>query len=317
MRNRVGRGLIALGTVLTLLIFPGVTAAADGGQTVQQGTRSCSMYVNSIGFGAWCSNGQVTYGSGQPIPTWKDRLGNRIFIPCRDMEVPKGIALPPAPEGKDWVLRLTIVDYDLDSTDGGGKVHIERAIVPVGEQERNQCPRNGYMDSFWDELHNTYPDPVLQIKPTYTPRVNVPAYFSLTPDSSYILHNQANPKDPTPPQDMYWGGDHDLAMRGLVGKMIVDPGDGTPPFTCPMGVVPVGDTDGYDETSDPFTQMSTCRHIYKKSSASQPDGMYTVKLTITWDVSYWTGQPDWNPLGSAEVHAVQRLPVQEVQAIGG
>jgi hypothetical protein len=314
MCNRVGRGLIALGTVLTLLIFPGAHAVADGDTTVQKGTRSCSMYVNALGFGAWCSNGQVTYGSGQPIPTWKERLGNNVFIPCRDMEVPKGIALPPSPKGKDWVLRLTIVDYNLDSTDGGGKVHIERAIVPVGPEEKDQCPATGYMSAFWDELHNSYPDPVLQIKPTYTPRVNVPAYFSLTPDSSYILHNQAGTD---PAQDMYWGGDHDLAMRGLVGKMVVDPGDGTPPFTCPMGVVPVGDTDGYDETSDPFTQMSTCRHIYTKSSASQPDGMYTVKLTITWDVSYWTGQPDWNPLGSAEVHAVQRLPVQEVQAIGG
>ncbi|MFC9688415.1 hypothetical protein ACFTSF_07715 [Kribbella sp. NPDC056951] len=314
MRNRVGRGLIALGTVLTLLIFPGVTAAvAGGGETVQQGTRSCSMYVNSIGFGAWCSNGQVTYGSGQPIPTWKQRLGNNVFIPCRDLDVPQGITLPAAPEGKEWRLRLTIVDYDLDTKDGGGEVHIERAIVPVGADERNQCPRRGYMDEFWDEFHNSYPDPVLQIKPTYTPRVNVPAYFSLTPDTSYILKNQSRPDY----QDMYWGGSHDFVMRGLVGKMIVDPGDGTPPFTCPMGVVPAGDTDGYDENSDPFTQMSTCRHTYKKSSASQPDGMYTVKLTITWDVSYWVGPPDWKYLASAEVHAVQRLPVQEVQAIGG
>ncbi|GAA0617275.1 hypothetical protein HPO96_12500 [Kribbella sandramycini] len=314
MRNRVGRGLIALGTVLTLLIFPGATAMAEDGQTVQQGTRSCSMYVNSIGFGAYCSNGQVTYGSGAPIPTWRERLGNNVFIPCRDMEVPKGIDLPKAPAGKHWVLRLTIVDFDLDSKDGGKHVHIERAIVPVGEEEEDQCPATGYMSEFWDEFHNQYPAPILQVKPTYTPRVNVPAYFSLTPDSSYILYNQSNPETA---QDLYWGGSHDLVMRGLVGKMVVDPGDGTPPFTCPMGVVPAGDTDGYDETSDPFTQMSTCKHVYKRSSANQPDKMYTVKLTITWDVSYWIGPPDWNPLGSAEVHAVQRLPVQEVQAIGG
>src|SRR5689334_8927886 len=159
MRNRVGRGLIALGTVLTLLIFPGTNAVADGGTTVQEGTRSCSMYVNALGFGAWCSNGQVTYGSGQPIPTWKERLGNNVFIPCRDMKVPDGIKLPNPPDGKDWVLRLTIVDYDLNTTDGGAKVHIERAIVPVGRAERDQCPANGYMSAFWDELHNSYPDP--------------------------------------------------------------------------------------------------------------------------------------------------------------
>jgi hypothetical protein len=46
--------------------------------------------------------------------------------------------------------------------------------------------------------------------------------------------------------------------------------------------------------------------------------MYTVKLTITWEVSYWVGRATgWQVLGTADVHAVQRLPVQEVQAIGG
>jgi hypothetical protein len=45
--------------------------------------------------------------------------------------------------------------------------------------------------------------------------------------------------------------------------------------------------------------------------------MYTVKLTITWTVDYWKGGPAWNPVGEAQIHAVQRLPVQEVEAIGG
>jgi hypothetical protein len=44
--------------------------------------------------------------------------------------------------------------------------------------------------------------------------------------------------------------------------------------------------------------------------------MYTVKLTITWAVSYWVGG-GWQEIGRANVNAVQRLPVQEVQAIGG
>jgi hypothetical protein len=47
--------------------------------------------------------------------------------------------------------------------------------------------------------------------------------------------------------------------------------------------------------------------------------MYTVKLTITWEVSYWIGRDagGWKPIGQANVTAVQRLPVQEAQAIGG
>ena len=47
--------------------------------------------------------------------------------------------------------------------------------------------------------------------------------------------------------------------------------------------------------------------------------MYTVKLTMTWEVFYWVGKDagGWKSIGTANVTAVQRLPVQESQAIGG
>ena len=317
MRNRVGRGLIAMAAVLALVMtFPASTAMADGGQTTQVGNKVCSMYVNSNGFGAYCSSGQTLAGFGGEIPTWRERLGARVFIPCRDFPVPEGISLPAPPEGKTWVLRLTIADYDLNRTDGGKNVHVERMIVPVSDAQKDQCPAHSYMDEFWDEFHNTYPAPALQIKPTYTPRVNVPAYFSLTRESSMVLKTGDTPA--ANPNSAYWSGNLNLTMRALVGHMTVDPGDGTKPFTCLMGTGRADDDyDGYDEATDPFHQMSTCKHIYKRSSASQPQSMYTVKLTITWDVSYWAGQQAWLPLGSADVHAIQRLPVQEVQAIGG
>ncbi|WP_020384789.1 hypothetical protein [Kribbella catacumbae] len=316
MRNRVSRGLIGLTTVLALLLtYPTSTASAD---TIHGGDRVCSMYVNSVGFGAYCSSGEAHWGGA--VQTWKQKLGNNVFIPCRDFDIPAGIQLPAPPAGKEWVLRVTIEDYDLNSANGGKNVHLERMIVPVGEDERGQCPTRGYMDVFWAPFHSTYPDPALQVKPTYTPRVNIPAYFSLTRDSSFILKNKkpGTPGTDGEPNSAFYDPTHNLTMRGLVGSMTVDPGDGTPPFECPMGTGRLDeDYDGYDEASDPFTQMSTCKHIYKKSSASQPDGMYTVKLTLRWDVTYWTGQPNWKPVGSALVHAVQRLPVQEVQAIGG
>ncbi|GAA0945920.1 hypothetical protein GCM10009554_41230 [Kribbella koreensis] len=312
MRNRVSRGLITLTTVLALLgVYPASTASAE---TISEGDRVCSMYVNSIGFGAFCSSGAAYFG-GSPPPTWKARLGNNIFIPCRDFDIPKGIKLGPAPDGKTWVLRVTIEDYDLNTVNGGENVHLERAIVPVSGDERNQCRDEDYMDPFWAEFASTYPDPALQVMPTYTPRVNVPAYFSLTRESSMILKNEQG--DPEL-NSAFYDATHNLTMRGLVTSMVVDPGDGTEPFTCLMGVGKKDDNDdGYDGTNDPFHQMSTCSHKYAKSSASQPDGMYTVKLTITWSVDYWKGGPTWNPVGQAEIHAVQRLPVQEVQAIGG
>jgi hypothetical protein len=311
MRNRVARGFIALSTVLALLVaLPPPTASA----TEHLGDRVCSMYANSNGFGAYCSGGQINWG-GAP-PSWRERLAGRVFIPCRDFPVPAGIQLGPAPDGKEWVLRLTMVDFDLNTNYGGNDAHLERAIVPVSEEERQQCLPRSYMDQFWTYFDEAYPDPVLMVKPTYTPRVNVPAYFALAPETSYVLKNYgaADTRDLA-----NYGPGQRLTMRAMVTRLRVDPGDGTPAFDCLEGMLPLG-SDGYDETQDPFHQASGCSHIYKRSSAKQPDGMYTVKLTIHWQVDYWRGPDalqDWTRVGEADVHAVQRLPVQEVQAIGG
>lgn len=312
MRNRVVRGLIALGAVLALvMVVPASAAPAGNGVTEYKGDRVCNMYVNSNGFGAYCTNATAGTGDGTP-PTWRQLMRGPVFIPCRDFPVPNGISLPPAPDGKTWKLRLTIVDYDLDQADGGDKAHVERAIVPLSEAELAQCPEFDYMDIFWNQFHEGYPAPALVVSPTYTPRVNVPAYFALTPETSHLLKNTS-----VNPNSIYYGKGHNLTMQGLVTEMKVDPGDGTKPFVCLMGVTRL-DENGYDEKSDPFHQMNTCKHVYKRSSANQPEGMYTVKLTITWEVTYWRSEADgWLPVGEAEVNAVQRLPVQEVQAIGG
>jgi hypothetical protein len=311
MHNRVGRGLLVLSAVLALLmVVPATTATAD---TIQTGNRVCSMYVNSVGFGAYCSSGKAYLGGSEgPPPTWRERLNGRPFVPCRDFPIPDGIRLPKAPDGKEWVLRVTITDYDLNSYNGGRNAHLERAYVPVDAAEKAQCPYPDYMEQFWYRFKATYLPPALQIMPTYTPRVNVPAFFTLTPESS-IMYVQ----DGT--QSAYFNPGRNLTMRGMVVEMVIDPGDGTGTFKCPVGVTPLDDPDGYDQTQDPYHQINTCKHTYVRSSANQPDGMYAVKLTITWEVSYWVGKDagGWHSIGKAQVHAVQRLPVQEVQAIGG
>ncbi|TDW93557.1 hypothetical protein EV137_0848 [Kribbella pratensis] len=314
MHNRVGRTLLVLSAVLALVtVAPATTAAAD---TIQTGNSVCSMYVNSVGFGAYCSSGNAyipTIQPAPPPPTWRDKLNGRPFVPCRDFGIPKGIRLPKAPDGKEWVMRITITDYKLDTYNGGPDAHLERAYVPVDAQDRAQCPFPDYMEQFWRRFEGVYPPPALQVMPTYTPRVNVPAYFTLTPESSEVQ------TDNTGSLSGLYDDRHNLSMRGMVVEMVVDPGDNTGTFKCRVGVTPLDDPDGYDQTQDPYHQMNPCKHVYKKSSASQPDKMYTVKLTITWEVSYWIGKDagGWKPIGQANVTAVQRLPVQEAQAIGG
>ncbi|HWD81830.1 MAG TPA: hypothetical protein VG497_23200 [Kribbella sp.] len=311
MHNRVGRTLLALSAVLALLVAgPVTTAAAD---TITAGNSVCTMYMNSIGFGSYCSSGKAYVDPTlPPPPTWRERLDGKPFIPCRDFDIPPGIKLPQAPDGKKWVLRVTITDYDLNTTNGGNKAHLERAYMPVDAAEEAQCPFPDYMKFFWYRFQTNYPDPALQIMPTFTPRVNVPAYFTLTHDSSEVYETDGTTSS-------YYSPGHNLTMRGMVVKLTIDPGDGTAPFECKTGVTPLDNPTGYDPTKDPYNQINPCKHIYTRSSASQPDGMYTVKLTITWEVSYWIGkdQGGWHSIGKADVHAVQRLPVQEVEAIGG
>ncbi|GAA1600611.1 hypothetical protein [Kribbella karoonensis] len=318
MHNRVGRALLALSAVLALLVaVPATTASAE---TIVTGNSVCSMYVNSVGFGSYCSSGQAYTGPPYtPPPTWRERLAGRPFVPCRNFPIPDGIKLPQAPEGKKWVLRITITDYKLDSYNGGPRAHLERAYMPVDAAEEAQCPFPDYMQQFWWQFQSTYPDPALQIMPTYTPRVNVPAYFTLTPGSSMVGKGDGRIYTPEELTSGYFDPQHNLTMRGMVVQLNIDPGDGTGEFTCLTGTTPLDNPTGYDETQDPYHQVNPCKHVYKKSSASQPDGMYTVKLTITWEVSYWIGKDagGWKPIGRADVHAVQRLPVQEVEAIGG
>jgi hypothetical protein len=294
------------------MAMPDSTAVAGNG-TAYVGDRVCSMYVNSTGFGAYCTNATGRDGTGR-LKSWRELMNGPVFIPCRDYPVPDGITLPAPPEGKVWKLRLTIVDYDLSQVDGGDHVHVERAIVPLSEAELGQCPEVGYMDIFWNKFQNRYPEPVLLVNPTYTPRVNVPAFFDLHRDSSYLFNDGTKPDQNL--DSLPYRNGHNLTMRGVVALMTVDPGDGSKPFPCLMGVSKIGD-DGYDKGSDPFDQTSMCKHVYKRSSANQPDGMYTVKLTIHWQVDYWLVGEGWKYAGEADVHAVQRLPVQEVQAIGG
>lgn len=295
----------------------GASGAASGASRAPSGGGSsdgaCSMWYNSSGFGGYCGGGGFSGTVMSPPPTWAQLLriyqswtnSDGPFIPCRFYPVPVGIDPGPADPGKTWVWRVEIVDYDMRQV-GGGSPHVERGAVQIREDERDHCREMPYMDYFWNKFESSYPAPELIVKPTYTPRVNVPAYFALTAASSWVIEKSL----------MGYNGRAGLRMRALVQKLRIDPGDGTKPFDCLMGLDPIG-SDGYDETRDPFHQDNTCKHVFKRSSANQPAEMYKVKLTVFWEVAYWKQGVGWTKLGVSQVNAIQQLPVQEVQSVGG
>ena len=86
-------------------------------------------------------------------------------------------------------------------------------------------------------------------------------------------------------------------------SLIVDPGDGTSPFTCP-GPQPV-----YNLYLPASTQSSNCTHTYSRA------GNYTATATIVYDVSFTSNVGVNGDLGTIEPSSATVLAVAEAQAI--
>ena len=332
MSTRAIRAMVAVLALLFAGLVPAAANADTGvgtgsgsttprSETVTQGNQRCTYYANSTGFGSWC--GGPYYGT--PL-TWRQKLeGNWPFIPCRNYPVPDGVVLPPPPEGKHWILRVWMRDYNIDSYNGGPDVHLEHEIVAVTDEQEAKCPDRGYMDIFWQRFQRDYPIPILVVMPTYVPRVNSPAYFALGEDTTRdepvnggrtCSEGSTTCSAYTEISAQRWNGRQTVVMQARVTQLRIDPGDGHEPINC------TDVTQGYDKTKKPTEQVSTCKYTYERSSANRPGGMYEVKISAFWQVRYCLsgagdGECSWQDLGTWEVKSVQMLPVQEVQGIGG
>jgi hypothetical protein len=108
-----------------------------------------------------------------------------------------------------------------------------------------------------------------------------------------------------------WEGISESATAGSVTvnvsaepvSLIVDPGDGTAPFTCP-GPQPV-----YDLNLPASAQSSNCTHTYTRA------GNYTATATVVYDVSFTSNVGVNGNLGTIEPSSATALAVAEAQAI--
>jgi hypothetical protein len=108
-----------------------------------------------------------------------------------------------------------------------------------------------------------------------------------------------------------WEGISESATAGSVtvnvsaepASLIVDPGDGTAPFTCP-GPQPV-----YDLSLPASAQSSNCTHTYTRA------GNYTATATVVYDVSFTSNVGVNGNLGTIEPSSTTALAVAEAQAI--
>jgi hypothetical protein len=108
-----------------------------------------------------------------------------------------------------------------------------------------------------------------------------------------------------------WEGISETATAGSVtvnvsaepASLIVDPGDGTAPFTCP-GPQPV-----YNLSLPASAQSSDCTHTYMRA------GNYTATATIVYDVSFTSNVGVNGNLGTIDPTSATTLAVAEAQAI--
>ncbi len=108
-----------------------------------------------------------------------------------------------------------------------------------------------------------------------------------------------------------WEGISEPATAGSVtvtvsaepATLIVDPGDGTRPFTCD-GPQPV-----YNLNLPASAQSSNCTHTYMRA------GNYTATATLVYDVSFTSNVGVNGGLGTIEPSSTTALAVAEAQAI--
>ena len=108
-----------------------------------------------------------------------------------------------------------------------------------------------------------------------------------------------------------WEGISEPATAGSVtvnvsaepASLIVDPGDGSAPFTCD-GPQPV-----YNPNLPASAQSSDCTHTYTRA------GNYTATATLVYDVSFTSNVGVDGDLGTIEPSSATALAVAEAQAI--
>jgi hypothetical protein len=85
--------------------------------------------------------------------------------------------------------------------------------------------------------------------------------------------------------------------------LLVDPGDGSPPFIC-AGPQPV-----YDPGLPSSAQSSDCTHTYSRA------GNYTATATVVYDVSFTSNVDVSGGLGTIEPSSTLPMAVSEAQAL--
>jgi hypothetical protein len=101
----------------------------------------------------------------------------------------------------------------------------------------------------------------------------------------------------------------DIRIDARPEKVVWDLGDGSAPITCGAGGTP------YDPDRPADEQSTSCSHVFRRSSASRPNGRFTVSATVHWSATvFLNGQP-LPEVQTAEKTSTLQIRVGERQAL--
>ena len=162
--------------------------------------------------------------------------------------------------------------YDIRCTDGS--VYLSVYVPPAAN---NAPPPQALAASLAQREANRLPlpDPAIRHNPSGDALVNLSTWWWVDPQQWRPL-SQRTSIGPV------WAR---VTARPV--KSVWDAGDGTAPLTCRGGGTP------YDSKRSADSQASDCSHVYKHSSANQPqagsdpnDRFFTVTVTVYWRVRF-------------------------------
>jgi hypothetical protein len=272
------------------------TQTSDSGTPTYGTVKNCAIVSSSSYLGMSCA------GSDHQGRTVKQILGPSDVPGCWDEQLTDAelaamnVENSPGPDGWTyyWEKCLSGIDPKTKTVGPDGiAISLELKRIDNGDPIKT-------LDAHQQDLVNglarngNIPAPVAGVSPADHPRVGADvSFFDGTPDVVQVAVGT-------------------VVLRAHIESLDVEPlGPGVEPkVSCPgTGLVA-----GPDDTR--AGHPGACWYRYLRSSAAQPDEVYSVQITVHWTVeSSADGGATFTPFNRFTKSAITRVPVTEIQAL--
>jgi hypothetical protein len=316
-------------------------APVTGEQSGSEVVGRCTLYANPDAFGETCPA-----RSSPGRQTFLEVLAGAPFPRCRVDPLPAGFAAPRAPRGRvgRWMVRTCLSNVSAAGVGPGGvRRQAELVFFPAGSRVPVLTPGQR---TVWTRLEADYPVPVVVFEPVSPPRVNVAVSFHLVTsatDADRVRRETVVTPDGRSLSTLVIStvaGQTNTPLRAYVTRTWIWPGVavGETPVGCPGAggggaaagggagggaaggvagdAASGGGADGAGAGGQPRPAPGDpCSVTYARSSAAQPDAMYSLTVEADWTVEFQNAAGGWDTVATNPVTTTFRTPVDEIQTV--